>query len=87
MSTFKSQLVNEPIRAIHRADGTFILASQCHRILYDEDNNGVWYVLNTTKEIVPLVQSWIFVSVNSLAGIAFKEETYEEIMVDVPNRT
>jgi hypothetical protein len=43
-------------------------------MVYDADTQGVWYILNPKNQVIPLVISWIFVPLSSLAGIAFNEE-------------
>jgi hypothetical protein len=79
MVDFIYRLQYEPIRAIFRSDGAMVMASECHRMIFDKETNGVWYILNPKKEVIPLVISWIFVPLSSLAGIAFKEENHETL--------
>jgi len=79
MSIFRQKLMDEPIRAIYRSDKAFIEAKDCHRMLFDPGTDAVWYILNPEKEVIPTKISWIMVPLSSIAGIAFKEEKYEEL--------
>lgn len=80
MSTFKERLLQEPIRAIYRSDKAFIESKDCHRMMFDEETNAIWYILNPNKEVIPTIIGWVMVPLASIAGIAFKEEKYEETL-------